>query len=223
MPELLSYLAIAVVGYGVGLLLQPTVRKYFEPGITPSAKRQLSAVTTGLLFLLAAQPNPEPQFGPANFGLAALASVTIPLAFIDVRVQRLPNPLTLGLSAFALLMDLILLAQNPGEGFGSTLLLATLVPAGFTLLLSLVSRGAVGMGDVKLSLALGLVLAPWGLGTVIAGFSLGYLFAGLVGVLLLITKRGDLKTYLPFGPFLLLGAWFGLLTMDLLLTQLAGS
>ena len=219
MPVLLSYLAVLVAGYCAGLLAPVAVRKYFSPGIEPRAKRQLSAAATAMLFLLASQPSPEPQFGWGNIALAALASVTIPLAFIDVRVQRLPNPLTLGLAVVALIADLLLLTQISDAGFGATLLIAALVPSGFTLLLSLLSPGALGMGDVKLALAIGLVLAPWGLGTVVAAFSLGCLFAGAIGVVLLLTKRADLKTYLPFGPFLLLGAWLGVLTMDVLLSN----
>ena len=76
-----------------------------------------------MLFLLASQPSPEPQFGWGNLALAALASVTIPLAFIDVRVQRLPNPLTLGLAVVALIADLSLLTQNSDAGFGANLLI----------------------------------------------------------------------------------------------------
>ena len=45
----------------------------------------------------------------------------------------------------------------------------------------------------------------------VAGVFAGLIVAGLVIVVLLITRRVTLKSYIPFGPFLILGARWAIL------------
>jgi prepilin signal peptidase PulO-like enzyme (type II secretory pathway) len=67
-----------------------------------------------------------------------------------------------------------------------------------------ISNGAwIGLGDAKLLLGLGWLL---GFATGVAGLLLGVWIGAMYGVLLLLTKKADGATEIPFGPFLLIGA-----------------
>lgn len=81
-----------------------------------------------------------------------------------------------------------------------SLLAAFLLGAGFCLL-SLLSKGALGMGDGLLAAACGVSL---GFYKALALFFYGFLFAGLTGFFLLIRKKKSRKEELPLVPFLYL-------------------
>lgn len=68
---------------------------------------------------------------------------------------------------------------------------------------ALLGEGALGAGDVKLAAYIGLVVGyPWA----VAALILAMLFGGVGGFLVLLVRRGSLKTAIPYGPFLVLGA-----------------
>lgn len=71
-------------------------------------------------------------------------------------------------------------------------------------LLALLARGGLGEGDVTLSAFLGLII---GLPNIIVALLYGILLGGAVSVILLITRRATLKTFIPYGPFLILAGW----------------
>ncbi len=92
-------------------------------------------------------------------------------------------------------------------------LLAVAAAIGIPLLLYAASlpfgEGAFGGGDVKFLAGIGLLVG--GLRLVLAVF-VGALLSGVVILALLAAKRVTLKSYIPFGPFLILGAvWAALL------------
>ena len=101
---------------------------------------------------------------PSGWELAALAwlaLIAVPLAFIDIAVQRLPDLLTI--SAFA--GTLVLLAAADGAAHQPWPLVRAVIGAaalaGFYLALWLVFPDQLGLGDVKIAASIGLVLA-WG-------------------------------------------------------------
>ncbi len=59
--------------------------------------------------------------------------------------------------------------------------------------------GALGFGDVTLSMMMGAML---GLHRIFFALILGIFLAGIFGLLVLITRRGSKRTYFPYGPFL---------------------
>jgi leader peptidase (prepilin peptidase) / N-methyltransferase len=75
---------------------------------------------------------------------------------------------------------------------------------GFTLLLviALISKGGMGMGDVKLYALLGFVL---GFKLVLLSFFLSTLFGAVIGSIALIFKIVKRKQPIPFGPFIAAG------------------
>ncbi|MFE6763124.1 prepilin peptidase [Streptomyces sp. NPDC057689] len=140
-----------------------------------------------------------------------LAPVGVLLASIDHRVHRLPDILTLpAAGAAAVLLGLAaLLPEHAGSWLSA--LLGGLVLGGFYLLLFLVNPDGMGLGDVKLALSLGAVLGWYGWAVVFTGGFAGFLFGAAYGLALVVLRRAGRKTGIPFGPFMIAGAFLGLL------------
>jgi len=139
-----------------------------------------------------------------------MVTVTVALSFVDLRSYRLPNRVLVPGTAVGLLLlsGGALLDGRIGDvpealasGLGYSV--ALLVPA-------LATRGAIGMGDVKLALLLGLFAGYSGWATAVAALVGAFLLAGAVGVLLLALRRITRHDHLPFGPFMVAGAWFAI-------------
>ena len=86
--------------------------------------------------------------------------------------------------------------------------IGTISLGGILLGLSIVSKGAVGMGDGFLLLALGTVLS---FRELLWAFLTGLLCCSLCGILLLLLPVRKKKVELPFVPFLLVGYIGGLM------------
>ena len=165
---------------------------------------------------------------PGDLVLAAacwLAACAVPLAFTDLAVSRLPNPLTA--AAYAGTVVLLLAAAAAGTGSGgpgaswsavARAVLGGLALTGFYLLLIIISPSGMSLGDVKLAGSLGTLLAWFGWRVLIAGGAAGVLLGGVAGAVLLASRRTDRKHMIPFGPFMIVGAvlavlaWPGLAT-----------
>lgn len=85
--------------------------------------------------------------------------------------------------------------------------------------LALLSRGGLGSGDVTLAAFLGLIT---GFPNVILVIFLGIFLGGLVSAILLVTRLVTLRTYIPYGPFLMLAGWVVLIWGDSLFQRLWG-
>jgi leader peptidase (prepilin peptidase)/N-methyltransferase len=166
-------------------------------------------ITTALLLgALAARVHPGLVLAAACW----LALCSVPLAFIDAAVRRLPDVLT-G-AAFAG-TALLLLATAAASGHWHVLaqsVLGGVALAGFYLTLAVISPSGMGMGDVKAAAGLGIMLAWRGWGALIAGGFAGFLLAALYGIALLVSGRGTRKHQIPFGPFMIAGAFLVILT-----------
>ncbi|MFJ8490979.1 prepilin peptidase [Streptomyces sp. NPDC094038] len=140
-----------------------------------------------------------------------LTPAAVLLAVVDFRVQRLPDPLTLPLAAasLALLGVAALLPEHAGDWLTS--LYAALALGAAYFVLFLVNPGGMGFGDVKLALGTGAVLGWYGWPTVLLGTFAGFLFGALYGGALVVVRRAGRKTAIAFGPFLIAGAFAGLL------------
>jgi leader peptidase (prepilin peptidase)/N-methyltransferase len=154
---------------------------------------------------------------PNGLVLAAacwLFACAVPLAFIDIAVSRLPDPLTA--AAYAGTAVLLLLAAIAGDPEGSwpallRAMLGGLALAGFYLLLLIISPSGMSLGDVKLAASLGTLLAGFGWRVLIAGGAAGFLLGGLAGVALLVSRRASRQQLIPFGPFMIAGALLAVL------------
>lgn len=167
----------------------------------------LATATALVCAALAAATGTRPELGV----WLLLAPLWVLLAVVDFRVKRLPDPLTLPLAAAALvLLGLVsLLPEHAGHGL--TALYGALVLGVGYLVLWLINPGGMGFGDVKLALGTGAVLGWYGWPTVMLGTFAGFLFGALYGGALVVARRADRKTAIPFGPFLIAGAFAGVL------------
>jgi leader peptidase (prepilin peptidase) / N-methyltransferase len=140
------------------------------------------------------------RFGVDAEGLVGVLffAVLAVLAVKDAEEQRIPNVIVLPATAAMLLAVGVL---EPGHVLEAVL--AAVAAAAFLFLPSLLAKGGVGMGDVKLALLLGAALGRG----VAAALLLGCLAASVAGVTLLVRHgSGARKTAVPFAPFLALGA-----------------
>ncbi len=71
-------------------------------------------------------------------------------------------------------------------------------------LAALVARGGLGEGDVTLSTFLGFIL---GFPHIILSLTFGVFLGGIVALLMLLSGRAGLKTFIPYGPFLTITGW----------------
>jgi Type II secretory pathway, prepilin signal peptidase PulO and related peptidases len=140
-----------------------------------------------------------------------LAPLGVLLAVVDFRVQRLPDALTLPLVAAALVLLGVAAVLPEHAGEWATALFGSLALGGGYFVLFLVNPNGMGFGDVKLALGLGAVLGWYGWSVVVLGTFAGFLFGGLYGLGLVVMRRAGRKTSIPFGPFLIAGAYVGIL------------
>lgn len=189
-------------GGGTGRGVRDLARPSYGPG-TPLVALTTALACAGLALATGARPE-----------LAVwllLAPLGVLLAVVDFRVQRLPDVLTLPIAGLALVLLGAVAVVPEHAGDWRTALLGSLGLGGAYLLLFLVPPHGLGFGDVKLALGLGAVLGWYGWGTVVLGTFAGFLFGGLYGLGLVLARRAGRKTFIPFGPFLIAGAYVGLL------------
>lgn len=138
------------------------------------------------------------------------AVVGVALAAIDVAEFRLPDRLTLPSYPIALAL---LAPAAVVEGWHRLLTAAIgmaalwVIYALLFLVGGLLGPGAFGWGDVKLGGVLGIYLGWLGWAACFAGTFYGVLLGGLFSLALIVTRRGNRKTAIPFGPFMLAGAF----------------
>jgi leader peptidase (prepilin peptidase)/N-methyltransferase len=142
---------------------------------------------------------------------AYLAALVLLLA-IDLDQRLLPDELTLPAIPIALVFALV--GANPlvsPGGLPISIVVAVAVPLVLFAMSIPFGAGAFGLGDVKLLVSMGLLAGPLRL---LAGVMYGVIGAGVIIVVLLALRRITLKTYVPFGPFLVFGAMWALLVVQ---------
>lgn len=170
-----------------------------------SARYPLVEAGTGVAFAATAvRFGDQPRLLPAYLVFVAIG---IALTLIDLDVRRLPD--TLVLPAYPLLALLLVVDRNPHALLRATYAGAALFASFF--LIAMLAPGSMGFGDVKLSGLVGGLLGYVSWGALLIGAFLGFFLGAVVGVVLMATTKAGRKTALPFGPFMVLGAWVSLL------------
>jgi leader peptidase (prepilin peptidase)/N-methyltransferase len=149
----------------------------------------------------------DPAGDPLAFALFGLWFATLVVGFAtDLDQRLLPDELTLPVIPIALVFDVT--ARNPlvGGDLLPAIAIAIVVPLALFLLSLPFGAGAFGLGDVKLLAGVGLMT---GLMRAFTGLLAGLLAAGVVLVVLLATRRIGRRTFVPYGPFLIFGAVWG--------------
>ncbi len=150
-----------------------------------------------------------------------LAAISLALAIIDLETRRLPNEIVLPAYIVGAVLLTIAAAASGAWPALLTAGIGALVIGGVYLILALIRPGGIGMGDVKLAGVLGLFLGWLGWGPLAVGGIAGFVLGGLFGLALILAGRGR-KTAIAFGPWMLAGAWIGVLAGGVIATGYLG-
>jgi leader peptidase (prepilin peptidase) / N-methyltransferase len=178
-----------------------------------SVQYPLVELATGLLFMMIFSVFEDSLFDMV-FWLFFSASLVV-IAVYDLKFQLVPGevvwPLVVGSLLYILIPPLIRLGfSNPSLIWQVSPFFSTaFVTGGFILLLVVLTREkGMGLGDVPIAFAQGLLLGfPWGL----LAFGLSFIIGALVGITLIVYKGAHLKTSVPFTPFLIVSLFIILL------------
>ena len=148
------------------------------------------------------------------FAFLYLAAISVALALIDLDTNTLPNRIVLP-SYFVGIALLGAAGIKNGEygavlraGIGMALL--WLIYFG----MALAYPGGMGFGDVKLAGVLGLFLGYLSWGALFTGAFAAFVLGSFFGLALLLSRKANRKSGIPFGPWMLVGAWIGVLLSE---------
>ena len=191
-----------------GPILRRSPRGSASPRPVVALRPPASELMTGLLFAVLTWRFGVTWVLPAYLFLAAAAVL---LGVIDLQHQRLPNSIV---APFAVGSVLLLTLAAFGSGAWESLVRAVVGGVALFvvyLVLALISPASLGMGDVKLAGVLGLLMAYLSWRTLLYGATGAFAISAVIAIGILLTRRGNRRTQLPFGPSMLLAALIAVL------------
>jgi len=211
-PLTVVSVALGIGGFVFGLAADRFATRWPEhdeehpPGRRVDWRTGLVAVTSALAFGLLPIRFAGDPLALAIFG-AWFVTLVIGLA-TDLDQRLLPDVLTLPVIPVALVYALT--GQNPFVGGAVVVAVAAAIVIPLLLYLPSIpfGAGAFGMGDVKLLAGVGVLT---GVSRLLGSVVFALLLSGVVLITLLATKRIGRKTYIPFGPFFIIGALWAVL------------
>ncbi len=211
-PLTVLSVALGVAGFAFGLAADrfatrwPDHDEEHPPGRRVDWRTATVAVTSALAFGLLPIRSAGDPLAFVIFG-AWFVTLVVGLA-TDLDQRLLPDLLTLPVIPVALLYALS--GQNPFVGGAVVWAVAAAVVVPLVLYLPSIpfGAGAFGMGDVKLLAGVGLLA---GAGRLLSSVVFALVLSGVVLITLLALKRIGRKTYVPFGPFFIIGALWAVL------------
>ena len=154
------------------------------------------------------------ESSPAELFVIGAYVVALVLLFAtDLDQRLLPDVITLPLVVLALAA----FATGSGpfvhspEDLAWAAAAAVLVPLALFLLAIPFGAGAIGQGDLKLLVSVGLLA---GAANLFYSLVSGALLAGVVVALLVFSRRISMKSYVPYGPFLIAGTLWAILVLQ---------
>ena len=135
-----------------------------------------------------------------------LTPMLLSVFIIDYKLQIIPNRLNLTIFEVGLVFAFLYGLSN--VAISINMLLGMLAGGGIFLGITLLGglvygKEAMGLGDVKLMGALGLY---FGLTNIIIIALLSFLIGAILSILLIVTRIKKMDEYIPFGPFIVIGA-----------------
>jgi len=154
----------------------------------------ITELVTVFIFVLAYLVTPKPlQIG--FIFLLVMLTLLLVLTLTDLKFWTLPDIFVGLLALTGIIRAIVIHRPEIKDAIAGSVV-------GFLLLggIHYFSKGkAMGFGDVKLAIAMGLVL---GLGQTILALMIAFILGGLVGIVLIALKKATSKSMVPFGPFL---------------------
>ena len=163
----------------------------------------LEVATAAVFGLLAWRIGPTPAL-PAFLYLGAVGVV---LTVVDIEVRRLPDAFTLpSYMVGAALLGLAAVVGGSAGPYVRALAAAAVLLGLYAAMAMLGPAGGMGGGDVKLAGVLGLYLGWLGWPEVLVGTLLAFGLGAGVGLLLLLLRRANRTSAIPFGPCMVAGS-----------------
>ena len=207
-------LTLFALGFGSGLIAEYVARDATQGDRDTRAsdrdglrRRAPIAIATALAFALTPAIVGTTWILPSYLWFVWL---TITLTITDLDAKLIPNRILFSGTAVG---AALLAAGALGDGEPEALARAIVGAIAAFLVLYLVARlarGGFGLGDVKLSFLLGLFTAYQGWAELAVGFVAAFVLGGLVSLFLWATRLRKRKDAIPFGPYLVAGAYAGL-------------
>lgn len=208
--QALSLMLVGAVGAGGGIatwrwLSLATYRRAGDHPRLPDRASWVVIPATAIAVLALAAAVPTLLLVPA----AVYVIGGVALAWIDLDVHRVPDPV---LAAVASLAALAIVVGAAVTGSWSTLAGAALGAVGLGgLYLLMALFGSMGLGDVKLAAVSGLVLGGAGWTSLVLATALSFALAALVALALLAGGRARGSSHIAFGPAIVAGATLALI------------
>ncbi|HEX2901861.1 MAG TPA: prepilin peptidase [Jatrophihabitans sp.] len=179
-----------------------------------SARYPTIEALTAVLFVACAWRIAQLHLLPALPAYLIFAAIAVALSMIDVDVHRLPNGIVLPaypVLGMALTLAAVILDQ-PGA-----LLRAAICGMSLFLLyfiLAFINPKGMGFGDVKLAGLIGGMLGFLSYQAFAVGACAAFLIGGCFGIFAMLAAGRSRKSALPFGPFMLSGAFLAVFLAD---------
>lgn len=181
-----------------------------------SPRYPLTEAVNGIAFALLA------WFVPTILGISGVAGVLVWTAFawfaavssvlvlIDLDTRRLPDVIVL--PSYAVALVLLGVACVLGADWSSLLRAVVGMTVMYVAywLIRVVRPDGMGGGDVKLAGLAGIYLGWLGWGPLAVGWLAAFVLGGGFAVVLMASGKATRRSALPFGPWLLAGAWVGI-------------
>ncbi len=173
-------------------------------GAKISLRYPIVELATAALFVLT-----YAEFGVVGVLPAYLwfVGVTVALTLTDLDHKLIPNRILFPSSGAAVvLLGLGALVDGQIADYGRAVL-GGLVYFAALFVVALIAKGGFGFGDVKLAAFLGLYATYLDWGQLVVAIVLPFVVGGVVSIFLLVTRIKGRKDAIPFGPYMVIGAY----------------
>jgi leader peptidase (prepilin peptidase) / N-methyltransferase len=175
----------------------------FDCSAPISARYPVIELLTGLLFAAMTWRILDLDLAAALPAFLYFTAIGIALTMIDIDHKRLPDKIVL---PSWIVIAVLLTVASAVSGDWDALARAGIGAAalfGLYFLLAFIYPAGMGFGDVKLALILGGVLGYLSWRAFAVGAFGGFLLGSVGGIVVLASGRGNRKTAIPFGPYMI--------------------
>ena len=203
LATILSALIGAVVALRRSRRAQRTITKLDALALRKPMKKAPVALLGGLLGAL--------TFNKFGFSLEMVAyglmiAMCIEQSIIDYTTHRLPRGVTFRAAIIGGPLLALAAINHDDNGRIGVMFVSFIVTLVLFAMLSALSKGGIGGGDVRLAPVLAMFLGWLGASHVYIGLGSGFILGGVVAAGMLVARRASTSTRIAFGPFLCVGA-----------------
>ncbi len=141
-----------------------------------------------------------------NVKLISIVNILWPIAYIDFQYMKIPNKLLMagGVLRILLLLPEIFVYRDKLIKIVISEIIAAVLIFVICILINLIMKNAIGMGDIKMLIIMSLFI---GEGGIIPAVICSLLVSFFVAIFFLVTGKKGKKDMIPFAPSLLIGTY----------------